>query len=825
MALLERLQILIDADAQGAIREFDKVGKEAAKASKKTEDKFKKLSGTLTNVGSGAVLGGVAVLGGLGKLAMMSEEAEKQTLKLNNSIKNSSQSFKGNGKALKDLANDLQQVTASDADALVGAESLLVSFGLTEDQIKKLLPLVNDFSRKFGVDLEASAKVVGKALNGSAGGLKKYGIDLDKTKLSADAFGTVIEGLGNSVGGFAKAEGKTFSGQLEILKNNLGDLGETVGKGAAGVFADLAGSAASAANKLNEVNPAIAESVGRFGAYAGIGATVVGALSVAAGQVINLKNRFTELGEDGSRNLNKAGKAAAAFTTALGFLAAVDIIGEVGNALGNYAQKAEDSFDRVKLAIQNGSQTDILESFAQSVLAVQNKWTGFGEIFTSVGKEFRLGTVNIGLDIENVDQAFQNLLDTSGPQAGQALIDSINAQRKALAPTSEEYKNLTELADRFQKVLGTTSKTLGTSQIAQRNLNKEVENSVNRFDQQEATFEGLNKSLKTLESEIKLLSAAYELADANAAGFGKSIEQSTRLDDAVGAVNSLRTGLKDLDKGLKGIPKSFEAALNPFAKVDEQGQEALGNLLSFGQNAIGYLQSLIQQGAGSIVPGVAGKLREQLITALKKAGIKDPKEIEKYLGLAGLATFQIDAALKVGNVEAELAKIRTTLALFENELKAAPKEIRIGINKAILAGDIAVANRLIDYASRPRNSKVKVSVVLPNRNTLGGILWPGLVFEEPRAKGGPVSKSTPYMVNERGPEMFVPSSNGFVMNNSDSKRLVAGVEQMVSGGVGNGSVVYNVNVSSGINDPAETGRRVVDAIRSYERTNGTGWRN
>jgi hypothetical protein len=240
------------------------------------------------------------------------------------------------------------------------------------------------------------------------------------------------------------------------------------------------------------------------------------------------------------------------------------------------------------------------------------------------------------------------------------------------------------------------------------------------------------------------------------------------------------------------------------------------------------LQSLIQQGAGSIVPGVAGKLREQLITALKKAGIKDPKEIEKYLGLAGLTTFQIDAALKVGNVEAELAKIRTTLALFENELKAAPKEIRVGINKAILAGDIAVANRLIDFAARPRSARIGVDIVLPGQGLFGSLI-PGFVFPStygrPRAKGGPVTKSSEYVVNERGPEMFVPSSNGFVMNNSDSKRLVAGVEQMVSGGVGNGSVVYNVNVSSGINDPAETGRRVVDAIRSYERINGTGWRN
>jgi len=39
-----------------------------------------------------------------------------------------------------------------------------------------------------------------------------------------------------------------------------------------------------------------------------------------------------------------------------------------------------------------------------------------------------------------------------------------------------------------------------------------------------------------------------------------------------------------------------------------------------------------------------------------------------------------------------------------------------------------------------------------------------------------------------------------------------------------GSVVYNISVDAGINDPAEVGRRVVDTIRSYERLNGSGWR-
>jgi hypothetical protein len=824
VALLERLQILIDADAQGAIREFDKVGKEAAKASKKTEDKFKKLSGTLTNVGGGAVLGGVAVLGGLGKLAMMSEEAEKQTLKLNNSIKNSSQSFKGNGKALKDLANDLQQVTASDADALVGAESLLVSFGLTEDQIKKLLPLVNDFSRKFGVDLEASAKVVGKALNGSAGGLKKYGIDLDKTKLSADAFGTVIEGLGNSVGGFAKAEGKTFSGQLEILKNNLGDLGETVGKGAASVFSDLAGGAISLIGGLNNLNPALGESVGKVGAIASLSVGAVGGLTFVVGQFAKVK----EAAINASGGFTKFGKAAIGLGIAASVFAAYQIADAIDSAVLSTERykKAARTLADAKGPVETVKALKDLEEQSDSAA---DKFLRLGDYLGVGVRQANKATIEIqGVEftVSKLKGALSDLVEAGDAQA-------LAAALKIIETGATGSKNSLDLVngtvEQYKKKLKDLTGGQALATIAQRDLSDQVGAAVDAYDQQEVTFEGLNKSLKTVESNIKLLSAAYELADANAAGFGKSIEQSTRLDDAVGAVNSLRTGLKDLDKGLKGIPKSFEAALNPFAKVDEQGQEALGNLLSFGQNAIGYLQSLIQQGAGSIVPGVAGKLREQLITALKKAGIKDPKEIEKYLGLAGLATFQIDAALRVGNVEAELAKVRTTLALFENELKAAPKEIRVAINQAILRNDFVVANRLLDFAARPRSARIGVDIILPNQGILGALI-PGFVFPTTygrprRAKGGPVTKSMPYMVNERGPEMFVPSSNGFVMNNSDSKRLVAGVEQMVSGGVGNGSVVYNVNVSSGINDPAETGRRVVDAIRSYERTNGTGWRN
>ena len=48
MALLERLQILIDADGKGAVREFQKVGTTADRELSKADDRVRKVSAGLT---------------------------------------------------------------------------------------------------------------------------------------------------------------------------------------------------------------------------------------------------------------------------------------------------------------------------------------------------------------------------------------------------------------------------------------------------------------------------------------------------------------------------------------------------------------------------------------------------------------------------------------------------------------------------------------------------------------------------------------------------------------------------------------------------------
>jgi hypothetical protein len=84
-----------------------------------------------------------------------------------------------------------------------------------------------------------------------------------------------------------------------------------------------------------------------------------------------------------------------------------------------------------------------------------------------------------------------------------------------------------------------------------------------------------------------------------------------------------------------------------------------------------------------------------------------------------------------------------------------------------------------------------------------------------RATGGSVLAGHAYLVGERGPELVVPGS-GYVIPNRDLVKAMSNAS---------GGTTVNVNVTAGVGDPAAIGRTVVDALKAYERTAGTSWRN
>jgi hypothetical protein len=91
----------------------------------------------------------------------------------------------------------------------------------------------------------------------------------------------------------------------------------------------------------------------------------------------------------------------------------------------------------------------------------------------------------------------------------------------------------------------------------------------------------------------------------------------------------------------------------------------------------------------------------------------------------------------------------------------------------------------------------KVGNFLGNLNPFGG----------GKAVGGPVSMGKTYLVGEKGPELFSPSSNGSIVPNSKL------------GGTSSGTTI-NISVSGAI-DPASTARQIANLLKNEASTSGS----
>jgi hypothetical protein len=116
----------------------------------------------------------------------------------------------------------------------------------------------------------------------------------------------------------------------------------------------------------------------------------------------------------------------------------------------------------------------------------------------------------------------------------------------------------------------------------------------------------------------------------------------------------------------------------------------------------------------------------------------------------------------------------------------------------------------------------KIRELLNLTGQLTGEYGQGLGFKK-RATGGPVDAGTPYMVGEKGPELFVPSGYGRIVDAFSTNKALLSNAGGSMGGSGGGNVTINVNVSPTA-DKASIGQTIVEAISSYERRSGSGWR-
>jgi hypothetical protein len=130
---------------------------------------------------------------------------------------------------LNSLNASLAKKTKFDDDATASGQAVLAQFKLTGSQIEQLTPLLQDYAAKTGKDLPTAAGDLGKAMLGQGRALKAIGLDFQDTGTASGNFAEIMGGLRTQVGGFAEKEGQTAAGKAEILRNQFGELQESVG--------------------------------------------------------------------------------------------------------------------------------------------------------------------------------------------------------------------------------------------------------------------------------------------------------------------------------------------------------------------------------------------------------------------------------------------------------------------------------------------------------------------------------------------------------------------------------------------------------------------
>lgn len=233
------------------LQKANRTVKETKDALKKAERQVKaftnRIKSGMKTVAKWGAIGFGALTAGAVLFAKQSIDAAKDQVRieklLETTMKRTSNASKEQIQAIKDEASALQNVgIVGDEVALAGANQLAV-YGLRSDQIKKLMPNLNDMiAKEKGLngtqeDAVAMADVIGKAMNGKTKGLLKYGVSLTaaeeklfKTMKQEQRMEFISKKLNESIGGTNKALRETDEGKIVAAKNAWGDMKEELGK-------------------------------------------------------------------------------------------------------------------------------------------------------------------------------------------------------------------------------------------------------------------------------------------------------------------------------------------------------------------------------------------------------------------------------------------------------------------------------------------------------------------------------------------------------------------------------------------------------------------
>jgi hypothetical protein len=641
--LTERLKLLLSLDgADKVVQGFQDTSKSADKDLGNTEKKLDKLGGTMTKTGAGAVafagVVGTGVLKTVGSFNDLAIEAGKGADATGLAVDEWSRWIEVAGDVGVEagtIQGAFQKFNKSVADGKPALDEYGVAIAHTKDGVvdanASFINAIDTIGKIEDPTKRAAAaqELFGKSY-GEISELIETGADGVKTALAAVSETKVIDD-----GELDKA--RDYRASMDALSDAAGEFALAVGQGATPVvqgFADVASKAIGAVSSLDQVTGGAA---GQFLAIGTAGIAAVGGLSLVVGQVVKMRTNLKPLTDrlhNTEGGLSGMGKAATVAGTALGALAAVEVAGQVFNTVTDAAGRNERSLQQLTITLgdyQKGQAdaTTVLDDFQKKVSDTGSTFA-LGNVIKNFGKEINLVNAegeSFAYNIETIDEAFQNLLDTS-PQQAELLVQALRDQAQAMGENAYEFDGYIQLADRYQErvdlqVKSTEALTTaadGNTTATQANAAAQGEGATAAEDHTQHLAwlysqmeDGVRSANEAASAQRDLALADKEAAQAAATHQGAIANLQGQLDDKTAWLN-LQGQFADTNTAIQSGLEAWRT------KADNAAQAVLE-----GDLALTQLQSSVAEYATTVL-GLPSDVVTDMVGSLA-----DPSERQKVL--------------------------------------------------------------------------------------------------------------------------------------------------------------------------------------------------
>ena len=745
MALSEKLQLIIDADASGAIKGLDKTGQAADRNLGKMEGKLDKAGARMTSFGTAAVAAAGVAGAGLYKLAQSaSDYGEQASAAAKVFGEDAAQAVEAFGAEAAKTAgiSKTAAVTAANQFGKMGKAA-----GKTGEELgtfsTDLVQLAGDLASFNDVAPEQVIQDLSSALQGSAEPMRKYGVFLDDLSLRQEAQtqgiydgngaltaqqkilaanALILESTTDAQGDFVDTS-DSLANQQRILAAELENTAAALGEGVLPVAQAALGTITDLASGFNELSEENQTMIGSLATWGVVGLGAVGTMSLIAGQAIKMRKAF--IGADGG--LTRMGKAARGAAGAFTVLVATDLAFDWANNITGAVGDVEEAITSLATNVDKGIG-NVNEDF-QSLIEAENDVIRLSNIWESFGRSFDLDADKMGQSIESVDRAFEGVLEQSGA-AAQAVVEDFKRQADAAEEGSQAQKDYQELYERFKGRVDEKKEADVAATRAQADYNAEIAEAAGLTDDSAQSTEEATSALQEYSDQLSAMAdpifgAMDAMRDWNAA--------QQEVMEAQQKVNFLAAlGATDTDEYREAVQELQEA--NWGAVDSAYGQE----------QAIAELAAAVQ----------AGDVDMSTFTSTLDAWVAQGRITKEQADLVKLGM------LGVGAEVARLDGSSATVGVFANDFDFWRK-----------------ANAIANYKFPDKVVGIRgpgaptVGQAFKQGQTLLGPGWSsptkgGFLFGGGRATGGPIDEGVAYLVGEAGPELFVSEEGGRIYPNS-----------------------------------------------------------